>query len=81
VGRWTLRESDKAALDVAARFDALLRYVSLRLGRRLGTDVSPALSRREAAEPALRTQSVVASLVATGSLHGAIQIPSRVGPF
>jgi hypothetical protein len=81
VGRGTLRESDKAALDVAARFDALLRYVSLRLGRRLGTDVNPALSRREAADPTLRTQAVVASLAATGSLHGAIQIPSTVGPF
>jgi hypothetical protein len=43
----TLRESDKAALDLAARFDALLRYVSLRLGRRLVTDVSPAHWRRE----------------------------------
>jgi hypothetical protein len=44
--------------------------------------VSPVLSRREAAaEPTLRTQAVVASLAATGSLHNAIQIPSTVRPF
>ena len=58
----TLRGTDKAAAEVAARFDALLRYASLRLGRQLGTEVTPALSRREIAEPTLRAQSLVASL-------------------
>lgn len=55
----TLRGSDKSAPEVAARFDALLQYLSLRLGRQLGTDVLPVLSRKEQADPALRAQGVL----------------------
>ncbi|GAB3412901.1 hypothetical protein [Flindersiella endophytica] len=65
---------------MAARFDALLRYVSLRLGRQLGAEVTPALSRRERQEPASRTQALVAAVVASGALEGAIRIPQAVGP-
>lgn len=77
----TLRQSDKGVVDVAARFDALLRYVSLRLGRTLGIEVVPAISRREAAEPALRTAALVDSLVQDGRLSGAIRIPNAVAPL
>jgi hypothetical protein len=75
----TLRATDKAAADVAARFDALLRYASLRLGRRLGTDVTPALSRKELADPTVRAQALLETLVASGTLTGAIRIPHTVG--
>ena len=77
----TLRVGDKAAPQIAARFDALLRYVSLRLGRQLGADVSVVLSRRELSEPSLRTQVLVTSLAQTGRLEGAIRIPNTVGPL
>ena len=77
----TLRPSDKGAAEVAARFDALLRYASLRLGRQLGTEVIPALTRKELADPALRSQALVASLAATGTLAGAIRIPNAVAPL
>ena len=33
----TLRTTDQGAAEVAARFDALLRFTSLQLGRKLGT--------------------------------------------
>src|SRR5215216_4231284 len=55
----TLRATDKAVPEVVARFDALLRYASLRLGRRLGTDVTPSLSRKELADPSVRAQSLL----------------------
>jgi hypothetical protein len=77
----TLRASDKGAVDVAARFDALLRFVSLRLGRTLGTEVVPLLSRKEASEPTLRTGVLVESLVKEGRLTGAIRIPNAVAPL
>jgi hypothetical protein len=77
----TLRAADKSALDVAARFDALLRYVSLRLGRRLGIEVIPVLSRQEAGDPAMRAQSLAASLADTGTVVGAIRIPNTVAPL
>lgn len=81
VASGTLRPGDKCAPEVAARFDALLRYVSLQLGRKLGDDVTPALSRKELAEPELRSQSLVQSMSTQGTLHGAINIPNAVGPM
>jgi hypothetical protein len=67
----------QGAPEVAARFDALLRYVSLQLGRQLGEDVTPVLSRRELAEPALRAQALVQAMSTDGKLQGAINIPTR----
>lgn len=77
----TLRATDKVAQEVANRFDALLRYASLRLGRRLGIDVTPALSRRDLADPATRAQALTASLADTGTLEGSIRVPHAVGPL
>ena len=81
VAAGTLRASDKGLAEVAARFDALLRFASLQLGRQLGTEVMPVLSRKDVADPALRVQALTQSLVATGELSGAIRIPDTVGPL
>ncbi|MCU1678396.1 MAG: stress response protein [Frankiales bacterium] len=81
VAAGTLRANDKLAPEVASRFDALLRFASLRLGRQLGTDVTPLLSRRELQEPALRVQALVTSLVSNGTMTGVIRIPGTVGPL
>lgn len=77
----TFRPGDKGAGEVVARFDALLTYISLRLGRQIGTDVAPELSRRELADPALRAQSLIDSLASGGTLQGAIKIPNTVAPL
>ncbi|MFL6061473.1 MAG: hypothetical protein ACJ72E_09595 [Marmoricola sp.] len=77
----TLRTTDKTITDVTARFDALLRFASLRLGRQLGTEVLPVLSRKEAADPNLRTQALVSQLVGSGELGGVIRIPNTVSPI
>ena len=74
----TLRASDKGIKEVAARFDALLRFACLSLGRQLGTEVTPVLSRKELADPASRTQALVAELARDGLLCGAIRIPATV---
>lgn len=79
VSAGTLRASDSGVAEVAGRFDALIRYACLRLGRRLGTEVTPALSRRDLAEPAARTQALVHQLTTTGTLTGSIKIPGSVG--
>jgi hypothetical protein len=79
VAAGTLRPTDKGIPSVVGRFDALLRFASLRLGRQLGTEVVPVLSRREQADPALRTQALAQMLCQTGQLTGAIRIPDTVG--
>ena len=79
VAAGTLRPADKGIADVVARFDALLRFASLRLGRQLGTEVMPVLSRKEQADPAVRTAALMTMLCKDGQLAGAIRIPDTVG--
>lgn len=81
VAAGTLRSSDKGIATVVSRFDALLRFASLRLGRQLGTEVVPVLSRRELADPDLRAQALTQMLCQSGQLAGAIAIPGAVGPL
>ncbi|RQX00383.1 stress response protein [Micromonospora inaquosa] len=81
VSAGTLRATDSGAAEVVGRFDALIRYACLRLGRQLGTDVTPALSRRELTDPAARSQALVNQLSTTGTLTGSIRIPGAVGPL
>ncbi len=80
VAAGTLRASDKATAEVASRWDQLIRYACLRLGRQLGIEVQPALSRKELAEPALRAQALVDTLATQGVLEGGLRIPNAVGP-
>ncbi len=72
VAAGTLRATDKTAPEVAARFDALLQYASLQLGRQLGDEVTSVLSRKELADPSIRTQSLVSSMCDNGTLQGAV---------
>ena len=75
----TLRASDKGVAEVASRFDALLCFAGLDLGKKLGTEVMPVLSRKELADPASRTQALAGELVRSGQAAGAIRIPATVG--
>ncbi|NUT97671.1 MAG: stress response protein [Saccharothrix sp.] len=77
----TLRATDGTAPEVALRFDALIRFACLQLGRKLGAEVTPALPRKEVAEPQLRVGKQVAQLVGEGRLSAGIQIPGAVGPL
>lgn len=75
----TLRATDKIAPDVVLRFEALLRFAGLQLGRRLGAEVTPALSRKDLAEPQVRLSRQLNQLVSDGRLSGGIRIPDTVG--
>lgn len=79
VAAGTLRPSDKGIAEVVARFDALLRFTSLQLGRQLGREVVPVLSRKEVADPTLRVQALTESLSRTGVLSGTVRIPDTAG--
>lgn len=81
VSAGTLRPTDKGIADVVSRWDALLRFASLELGRDLGQEVSPVLSRKELNEPALRAQSLTDQLMSGATLTGAIRIPHAAGPI
>lgn len=81
VSAGTLRATDKTAAELASRFDALIRFACLQLGRKLGTEVTPVLTRQETADPQLRLSAVTASLVNDGLLRAQIRIPNAVSPL
>jgi hypothetical protein len=78
VSAGTLRANDKSTLEVASSLDALMRFAALRLGRRLGAEVTPVVSRAEAANPSARTASLATALVKTGTFSSSLRIPNTV---
>lgn len=77
----TLRANDKGLAEVVSRWEQLLRFAALRLGRELGANVDVQLTRREQAEPALRFAAQTQSLVSHGILSGTLRIPDAVAPI
>jgi len=80
VAHGTLRAGDKAALDVATRFDQLVAFAAMRLSRQLGVTVQPALSRAELADPAMRRTLLASELASAGRLTGGLRIPHAIAP-
>lgn len=81
VAAGTLRAKDRGLADVISRWEQLLRFAALRLGRELGADVQVQLARKELAEPELRFAAQAQSLVSTGVLTGSLRIPDAVAPL
>jgi hypothetical protein len=81
VAAGTLRTNDKGLPEVISRWEQLLRFTALRLGRELGADVQVLLSRREAADPTVRLAGQAQSLVTNGTLSGTVRIPNAVAPI
>ncbi len=77
----TLRANDKGLAEVVSRWEQLLRFASLRLGRELGARVEVVLSRKELADPAALIAAQAKSLVTAGALTGELRIPDAVAPL
>lgn len=80
VAAGTLRASDKGLAPVVQRWEQLLRYQALRLGRELGVEAQVQLSRKELADPSVRFAAQAESLINQGFLTGTIRIPSAIAP-
>jgi len=74
----TLRASDKGVAEVVARFDALIRFAGLELGRQLGSEVLPVVPRAELADPKSRVTRLVSDLVKSGQMSADLRIPGTV---
>lgn len=77
----TLRPNDKGLAEVISRWEQLLRFAALRLGRELGADVQVLLSRKEVAEPTLRFANQTRLLVSEGKLTGSLRISDAIAPL
>lgn len=75
----TLRHSDKEAFEVAGKWEELVSFAALRLGRKLGAEVEEVLSAKERHDISLRIENIVDEMVTRGVMVGAIRIPDTVG--
>jgi len=80
VANGTLRPSDKGLSDVISRWEQLVRFAALRLGRELGAMVEVQMTRKEQADPKLRFAAQAESVVDSGCLSGTLRIPDAVAP-
>jgi hypothetical protein len=74
----TLRSSDKKAIEVAGKWEELISFAVLRLGRKLGADVQEVLSKKERSDISIRISNIVDAMATKGLLPGAIRIPDTV---
>jgi hypothetical protein len=75
----TLRPSDKKAIEVAGKWEELVSFAALRLGRKLGADVQEILATKERKDLSIRIANIVDAMVTRGLMPGAIRIPNTVG--
>jgi hypothetical protein len=81
VSAGTCRATDKTLPDIAARFDALIQYAGLQLGRSLGEEVTPVMTRKERSDASVRSLALATGLAAGGTLTGGLNIPGSVAPL
>jgi hypothetical protein len=74
----TLRDADKNAIEVAGKWEELVSFAVLRLGRKLGADVQEVLSKKERTDISLRIANIVEAMTSKGTMPGAIRIPNTV---
>ncbi len=74
----TLRHSDKSAVEVANKWEELVSFAALRLGRKLGANVQEVLSAKERRDVSVRITNIVNEMVTRGIMTGAIRIPDTI---
>ena len=79
VKQGTLRHSDDKAIEVAGKWEELVSFAALRLGRQLGTDVQEVLWPKERRDISIRITNIVDAMVNQGVMAGALRIPDTVG--
>ncbi len=75
----TLRHTDKNAPEIAGKWEELVSFAALRLGRKLGADVQEVLSTKEKGDIAFRISTIVDEMVNQGLMTGKIRIPDAIG--
>jgi hypothetical protein len=76
-----LHPQDKGVAEVADRFGQLISFAAMQLSRKLGVDVSPALTQAQLRDPAGHLQEAISGLAATARVHGALRVPDAVAPI
>lgn len=73
-----LRKNDDDVVDIAEKFDGLIRFLCLKLGQRLGVEVTPQLSRQHRGSASTRALALTQELEDDSSMSACIRIPNAV---
>lgn len=74
-----LSRRDPAVVEIAQRWDQLMRYASIRLGSETGSDVQEVVAKREQGDPSARVRHLVDVLCSNGVFDGALRVPDAAG--
>jgi hypothetical protein len=77
----TLVRRDNAVLDIAGRFEQLIRFAALVLASQIGDAVTPILSRSQRDNPAARVGALADALASDGTLEGSLRVANTAGPI
>ena len=77
----TLRPGDAKVSEVVGRFGQLIAFSGMRLSRKLGVDVRPALTRAQLSDNAKRLQVAATELINSGTLRGSLKVPHAISPI
>ncbi len=80
-GKGTLRTPDTKTVEVVERFGQLIAFSGMRLSRKLGVEVRPALTRAQFREGTKRLQIAADELVENGTLRGSLRVPHAISPI
>jgi len=75
----TIRVNDPGVDDVVARWDEMIRYLCLLLGRDLGVEVTRVLARKERLDPSAHRAESGRLLAEEGILSGTMRVPNAAG--
>lgn len=81
VARRTLRSGDSDAVQVVARFAQLASFAGMKLSRRLGVSVEPALTRNELRDVAEYLHQRADDLAESGVMRASLQVPDAIAPI
>ncbi len=74
----TLDRRDSAVVEVCQRWDQLLRFVALKLGVEIGSDVQEVIPRAHRDDGQQRSRAFVESICEDGTLSGTLRVPDTI---
>lgn len=77
----TLSSSDPGVIEIAQRFESLLRFTSFKLSVRLGVEVEPVASKLAKSDPAKHLKETCRMLVQDAALKGSIRVQDTIAPM
>jgi hypothetical protein len=77
----TLSAADPGVIEIAQRFESLLRFTSFKLSVRLGVEVEPVAGKLAKSDPVKHLKETCRMLVQDAALRGSIRVQDTIAPL